>query len=175
MNVLEFMRNHELCGDSFIGDSWRTWDTVTAAAFGLPLDDDEQDVFKRLAGGRKPPTSRVRELVCIIGRRGAKTQRAAAMAVYLGTVGATLDGLTDKLSTGERGVIALVATDRNQAAVAFNYIRGMFEASPALASMVARTTADSIELRNRVTIQVVTASYRAIRGKSLLAGILDEA
>ena len=175
MNVIEFMRNTELCGTEFTGESWQTWDTITAAAFGLPLDDEQALIFNKLAGGRKPPTQRVREFVCIAGRRSAKTQRAAATAVYIGTVSANLDGLTDRLSVGERGVIALIATDRNQAAVAFNYIRGMFEVSPALGSMVARITADSIELTNRVVIQVTTASYRAIRGKTLLAVIMDEA
>ncbi|MDV6326813.1 hypothetical protein Q5L94_01985 [Idiomarina sp. Sol25] len=175
MDVLEFMRNPELCGDTFTGDSWQTWDAITAAAFGLPLDDDQLETFTRLAGGRKPPEKRVSEFVVIAGRRSAKTHRAAGMAVYLATVGAELDGLTEKLSTGERGVIALIATDRNQAAVSLNYIRGLFEQSPALAGMVERYTSDSIELRNRVVIQVTTASYRAIRGRTLLAVLMDEA
>jgi hypothetical protein len=45
---------------------------------------------------------------------------------------------------------------------------------PALAKLVKRIDADSIELRNRVCIEVHTNSYRAVRGRSLLCVICDE-
>lgn len=174
MNILEALQNKELFGDAFIGESWEAWRAVLSGAFALPMDDNRKALFKQLSGGRKPPTQRVRELYCIAGRRSAKTHTAAGMAVYLATVGAALEGLTDKLAPGERGVIALLATDRSQAKVALNYIMGMFDSSPVLAGMVQKRGSESIELNNRVTIEINTSNFRSIRGRTLLAVLLDE-
>jgi hypothetical protein len=79
-----------------------------------------------------------------------------------------------KLRPGEKAVVMLLAVDRAQAGVAFSYIRGYFEEVPALAKLVKHIDADSIELRNRVCIEVHTNSYRAVRGRSLLCVICDE-
>ena len=93
MNILEFMDNKELMGQAFQGDSWETWRAVLSGAFALPLEGDQLKTFTTLAGGRNPPLKRVRELYIIAGRRSAKSQTAAAMAVYLATVGALMDNL----------------------------------------------------------------------------------
>ncbi|WP_194755711.1 hypothetical protein [Aliidiomarina indica] len=175
MNVLEFMKNPDLCGGSFTGDSWQAWEAVLSGAFALPMDDDTLEKFKALAGDREPPAERVRELWVIAGRRSAKSHVASAIAVYLATVGVELENLTERLSIGERGVIAVIANTKEQAGVAFGYMRGLFEYSPALSSMVTRYTTDSIELNNRVTIRVTAASYRTVRSATLLAVLFDEA
>jgi len=174
MNILEAMQTPDLFGDAFTGDSWKTWRAVLSGAFALPMDDDRLATFKSVAGDREPPSERVRELWAIAGRRSAKTHTAAAIAVYLATVGAVIERLTDKLSAGERGVIALLATDRNQAKVALNYIHGLFDASPALRGMIEKRGAESIDLNNRISIEVSTSNYRSIRGRTLLAVLLDE-
>lgn len=174
MNILEAMQSPELFGDSFQGESWESWRAVLSGAFAIPMDEDRLTLFKQLAGDREPPQERVRELWCIAGRRSAKTHTAAAIAVYLATVGAELEGLTSKLSTGERGVIALLATDRTQAKTALNYIAGMLDASPVLRQMVLKQNTESVELVNNVTIEVNTANYKAVRSRTLLACIMDE-
>lgn len=175
MNVLDFMQTRDFMGDTFHGDSWEPWRAVLSGAFGLPMEDDRLEQFKRLAGGREAPVSRVRELWVVAGRRSAKTQTAAAVAVYLATIGAEMEGLSAKLSPGERGVVAILAVDRQQAKVALGYIRGMVDGSPVLRRMVERETADAFDLTNRVSIEVHTNSFRAIRGRTLLAVLMDEA
>ena len=174
MNILSALAKRALFGDTFTGDSWSAWRAVLAGAFALPMDAARLELFKSLAGGRKPPTGRVRELWVIAGRRSAKTHTAAATAVYLATVGAEVEGLRKRLSPGERGVVALLAVDRAQAKVALQYITGMLEASPVLSLMVVKAQAESIELNNGVSIEVSTNSYKAIRGRSLIACIFDE-
>jgi hypothetical protein len=139
------------------------------------MEAERMALFKKLAGGREPPTRRVRELEVIAGRRSSKTETAAAAAVYLGTVGAELDGTLSKLRPGERGVISVIAVDRSQARVAVNYLRGMFDSSPTLAAMVERQTAEGVELNNGVSIEVQTNSYKAVRGRTLICAIFDEA
>lgn len=174
MNILEAMQTPELFGDTFTADSWEAWRAVLSGAFGIPMDDDRRALFDELAGGREPPSGRVQQLWVIAGRRSAKTHTAAAVAVYLGTVGAALEGLTDKLAPGEKGVIALLATDRSQAKVALQFILGILEGSPVLSQMVHKKNTESIELTNGIVIEVSTSSYRAIRGRTLLAVLLDE-
>ncbi len=174
MNILEAMQTPALFGDAFAGESWEAWRAVLSGAFGLPMGDDRLALFKQLAGDREPPGERVRELYVIAGRRSAKTQNAAAIAVYLATVGAALEGLTDKLAVGERGTVVLFATDRTQAKIMLGFIAGMIDASPVLSAMVEKRGAEEIHLNNRVSIEVTTSNYRAVRGRAILACIFDE-
>jgi hypothetical protein len=175
VNILDFMETPELCGDRFTGESREAMRAVLSGAFCIPMQGERLNLFSKLSGGRKPPTQRVRELVVIAGRRSSKTETAAAAAVYLATVGAELEGTLRKLQPGERGVISVIAVDRSQSKVAVNYIRGMFDASPTLAALVDKETTDGVELRNGVTIEVQTNSYKAVRGRTLICAVFDEA
>ena len=58
---------------------------------------------------RAPLTAPCRELWVIAGRRGGKSNVAAAIAIYLATLKRW------KLSTGEVGTVMVLATDRDQA------------------------------------------------------------
>ncbi|QJQ99797.1 hypothetical protein [Halomonas sp. PGE1] len=174
MNIVDFIESPQLTPGSFEGDSWEPWKAVLSGAFGLPMNSKRLATFDRLAGGRPAPTRRVRELWVVAGRRSAKSNTSAAVAVYLATVGAELDGLLNKLKPGERGVVNIIAVDREQAKVAFGYVAGIIEASPLLSRMVTKKGAEFIDLNNRVTIEVATNSFKAVRGRTLLASILDE-
>lgn len=77
------------------------------------------------------------------------------------------------LSPGERAVVLLVAADREQAKILHRYIVGIL-GTPLLQGLVANITADSIDLRGHITIEVVTRSYRSTRGRSVCAALLDE-
>lgn len=173
MTICDFLADPVLTPSSFKGTSYDAWRSVLAGAFSLPMSKDQRETFNKLAGDRPIPESRVRELWVIAGRRSAKTETAGAIAVYLATIGAEAMGLIDRLSPGERGVISIVAVDRPQAKVAINYIRGMLEASPVLSQLVTRTDRESIEL-GRISIEVHTNSFRSVRGRTLLACVLDE-
>jgi hypothetical protein len=78
-----------------------------------------------------------------------------------------------KLSPGERAIVLLVAADREQAKILHRYCQGILS-PPILQSLVWNVTASEIELHGRVTIEVVTRSYRTIRGRSVCVAILDE-
>ena len=77
------------------------------------------------------------------------------------------------LSPGERAIVLLVAADREQAKILHRYCQGILRA-PILQSLVWNVTASEIELKGGVTIEVVTSSYRTIRGRSVCVAILDE-
>ena len=63
--------------------SWSVWFAVLRAAFGLKLTPEQQTLFAQVAGGRAPPTKRVRELWAMVGRKGGKSKMAGALAVYI--------------------------------------------------------------------------------------------
>src|SRR5690606_16442186 len=78
-----------------------------------------------------------------------------------------------KLAPGEWATVLLVAADRAQARTLMRYVCGLFE-HPLLRPMVRSQTATSIELTNRCAIEIGTASFRALRGYTVAAAILDE-
>src|SRR5262245_30713174 len=107
-------------------ETWQTWTIALKAAFALPLTDEERKVFTTIAGDRGLPKQRVRELWCIIGRRGGKSRMAAALACYFALF------VRHKLSGGERGMVLVLAATTEQAKVVFNYTLAFLNSSPVL-------------------------------------------
>ncbi len=67
----------------------------------------------------------------------------------------------------------MIAADRKQAGTIMRYVTGMLEV-PALRSMVERETTDEIDLAGRITVEIGTASFRAVRGRTIVAALCDE-
>jgi hypothetical protein len=131
--------------------------------------DSEKAVFGAVAA-REPPERPVRELICVAGRGAGKDSIASLIATC---VAINFDP-PGKLRPGEKATVMCLACDRHQAAILFRYIAGYFEAIPALKAMVTAVGSDFVELCNGVAIEVHTNSFRAVRGRSILAAILDE-
>jgi hypothetical protein len=166
------LRDHNLLGAA-LGDitSWRTWVAVVKAAFGEALTPEEAEVFAVVAGGRVPPSRRVREAwFGPIGRRSGKSRVAAGIATYV----ATLVDHSARLVPGELGVIAIIAASREQARTVHSYVKGFLEASPLLAQQIESIGQEEIRLRGNIIISVVTNSYRVARGATLLLVVGDE-
>ena len=163
------LRNKRLLGAA-LGDagSWSTWLAVLRAAFGLSLDVDQQQLFASVAGGRAPPTKRVRELWALVGRKGGKSRMAAAIAVYCALF------VKYKLSRGEKGMVLVLAMSMDQAKVVFAYCIGFLSSSDVLRREIISTTAHEIRLRNGITIATHANSFRSVRGRTLCACIFDE-
>src|SRR5260370_310030 len=78
------------------------------AAFALPRGDEERKVFTAIGGERALPKQRVRELWCVVGRRGGKSRMAAALACYFALF------VRHKLAGGERGMVLVLAMSLDQ-------------------------------------------------------------
>src|SRR5262249_27462220 len=78
------------------------------------------------------------------------------------------------LAPGERAVIPVLASTKNQVQSSFDFICGAIEASPVLQELIASKTADTLSLRTGVDIRCTPASYRSIRGINCVAAICDE-
>jgi hypothetical protein len=152
-------------------DSWLTWRSVLKAAYAEPLSVAERAVFDKVAGGRLPPTRKVKELVVAASRRAGKGRAAAALACYE----SALVDHSASLAPGEVGVVACISPTREQAKIVQRYALGYFETSPVLRDEIADVTADEIRLHNGNVICTLANDYRTLRGRTLLLAILDEA
>src|SRR5262249_49986578 len=150
--------------------SWTHWRVALAALFGLPMTAAEAAVFGEHTGRASPPREPVREAWFVVGRRGGKSRMASAVAVYL----ACFRDYRPLLAPGERGTLAPIPADRQQARTVFRYISALLDGSSMLARLIERRTADAIDLANNVTIEVHTASFRSVRGYSIVGAVLDE-
>lgn len=68
----------------------------------------------------------------------------------------------------------IVATDRKQAQVIYKYVLGFLETVPMLSAMIQRQDSESIDLNNQITIQIQTASFRSVRGFTVIGLLADE-
>jgi hypothetical protein len=166
------LNNKQLLGAA-LGDpvSWTTWIACLKAAYAEPLTAAEREAFDKVAGGRQPPTRKVKEFVVAASRRAGKGRAAGALAAYA----SALVDHASRLAPGEVGVVAAVSPSRAQALIIKDYTLGFFERSPVLRDEIVEVVADEIRLRNRNVITTLASDYRTLRGRTLLLAILDEA
>lgn len=169
VTIIDCMDDAELFAPWFEHGDWTAWRVFLKALFALPMDDAELEVYKRHTGRTEPPAEPFNEVWGIVGRRGGKSLIMALLATYL----ACFRDYRPHLAPGEVATIPLIATDRKQARTLHRYVRGFLEV-PMLARMVERETTESFELRNRVVIEIHTASFRSIRGYSIPVAVCDE-
>ena len=114
-------------------------------------------------------TDDVREVYAICGRGSGKSRIAAALAVYAATQ------RTYETVPGERIYVGVIAPDRRQAGVTHRYVIGLLKSDTALAALIDSESSDSVDLKNNVVIEVVTASLTAPRGRAYSLVIVEEA
>jgi hypothetical protein len=152
-------------------DSWLTWRACLKAAYAEPLSDAERSAFDKVAGGRAPPSCKVRQFGAVVSRRGGKGRAAAALGVYE----SALVDHSARLAPGELGVVACISPTREQARIVQKYALGYFTTSDVLRDELGDVTSDEIRLRNGNVIVTLASDYRTLRGRTLLLAILDEA
>jgi hypothetical protein len=157
VNIIEAMEDAELFGNVFRDSAtWAPLRTVLKALFGLPMADDDLPRFRQHTGREVPNPDGYKEFWAVAGRRSGKSFVLALVAVFL----AAFRDWRPHLTAGERGVVMVIAVDRRQAQVILGYIRGLL-ATPMLAGLVVNETQETIDLRDNVSIEVHTCSYRS--------------
>ena len=168
--ILDAVRDPRIFGRWFKNsESWQAWFAFLAALFGLPMTPEQLAVFQKHTGRTQPAPGGYFDATLVIGRRGGKSLAMALIAAYL----AAFVDWRPYLTGGENGTIIIVAADRRQAATTLGYLREMLSI-PLLKSMIVRETNELIELNNGITVEVVTASYKTIRGRTICAALCDE-
>ena len=167
----------DACHDSALFDpwfknptTWAAWFAFLKTLFGLLLTQKELALYRQCTGRTASPPRWFPEAWIIVGRRGGKSFIVALVAVYL----ACFRDYSKYLARGERGTVMINACDRKQARVIFRYVRALLEGVPMLARLIERVDSKSIDLTNGISIEIHTASFRAVRGYTIVAAINDE-
>lgn len=168
MNIISALKDKNLLG-RFIDDpsTWRRWFTFLRAFFALPPAHDDMETYTKCTGRTVWPTSPAREAWIICGRRAGKTIIAAFLAVYFAVF------KKYKLTAGETAYVIIVSPSLNQSQIIKGYLSGIFN-SPMFRSLVLRESQREIILKGNVGIVTIAGDYRATRGYTGLAVILDE-
>lgn len=170
-SIVEAVRNPEFFAPHFdTQGSWRSWYIYLKALFGLGLEPSELPFFQQCTGLAEPPKERCSESWLIVGRRGGKSFTLALIAVFL----ACFVKWDVKLAPGERATIMVIATDKKQAGIIFNYAKALIQQTPVLAALMERDTTDTLQLSNRLNIEVRPANFRSVRGYTIPAVLADE-
>jgi hypothetical protein len=169
-DIIRAINDDAIFARHFRGETWTAWRTFLSALFGLPLTYDQLQLFKQFTGRSVAPTKALQEAWLVVGRRGGKSFILAVIAVFL----ACFKDWKPYLGPGEVGTIMIIAKDRAQARSIKRFISGLLRETPMLAPMLEEETAEAIRLRNRVVIEIHTASYRSTRGYTIIAALLDE-
>lgn len=170
LTILDLMDDPQVFGPWFRGPTWHAWKVFLRVLFGLPLTATDLALYQQHTGRQRSPTEQAAEAWLVVGRRGGKSLISAVVAVFL----ACFKDYARLLAPGERGTVMVIAADRQQARVVFRYIAGLLNGVPMLARLIESRTRETIVLTNRVNIEVHTASFRAVRGYTVVAAVLDE-
>ncbi len=174
MNILQAMDDPELFRPWFKprwlrGDTWAVWRVFLKALYALPMDAAEVEIFRKHTGRTTPPTEPFDRAWLVCGRRSGKSRIAALISTYN-----SVFREYPTLQRGEYGVMPIIASDKKQASVIFDYVANFFHDIPLLAKLVVSETKDSLELSNNIHIEVHASDYRSVRGYSMIGGCLDE-
>jgi hypothetical protein len=140
--------------------------TPLAFARGFPeFRRPSWSAWRRVLGRITPA---VRELYVIAGRGSGKSRIVALLAAWAAT-------RKYRRAAGEEIYVGVFGPDRRQARVTFRYVAGLLRSDPSLAALIVSETRERIELRDGVTIEVITASKAAPRGRSYALAVIEEA
>jgi hypothetical protein len=172
VDPLQFWESQNLGGKIFPDQkSWFAPKVLVKGSFGLSLTRKELTLWHKCTDERKAPKGPFRVIVVIAGRRSGKSRLGGQIITpYL----ALFFDYRKYLAPGERGVIVIIAADRQQARVIFNYISGALHSSKTLEQYILNETKERIELTNGIDIEIATCNYRTIRGRTIVAALCDE-
>ena len=169
-SILDCINDDALFGRFFRACTWDAWRVFLGVLFGLPLSEQQLEIYRKHTGRQTPPTSLLHEAWLVVGRRGGKSFVLALIAVFM----ATFKDWRPFLGPGEIGTLMVVCQDRRQARTIMRYCLGLLKAVPMLAALIEGRTRESITLTNQIVIEVHTASFRSTRGYSIVCALVDE-
>jgi hypothetical protein len=151
-------------------ESWASWFAFLSALFALPMTPEQLALYQRCTGRTTAPAVPFVESWLICGRRSGKSFMLALIAVFL----ACFYNWAPYLAPGERGTVLVIATDRRQSRVILRYIRALLTGVPMLKQLIESEVREGFDLTNGITIETAVASYKTVRGYTVVCSLLDE-
>lgn len=148
---------------------WTAWRAFLAAAFGLKMTANEQELFKRHTGRQRPPKKQVNELWAICGRRSRKSAIASVIGVYL----SAYRDYRRHLAPGERARALILSKDKDDAGQIHNFSSAILHQN--LPHMLEdEPTQEDILLTNQTEMKIRAFSLTAGRTRAIYVALLDE-
>ena len=145
--------------------TWTAWLVFLKTVDGLPLNRTERSVFEKHTRRSRytPPKGGFPEAVAIVGVQSGKSLIAAVLADHAALMGV-------------RGTHAVLVGQDHRGAmrVLLKYSREPFDTLPAFQAEVLRPTADTLELRNGVSLSAYPCRPEAVRGLRACIVVIDE-
>jgi hypothetical protein len=170
IKLYAFATRKSLAGTEFSGPSWSTWRIIMRLVDGDAhlLSAADQAFALKLTGRSRLPTVAPREVYIGAGRRGGKSRFGSLVAVWLAA------REYPQLAPGEVATVVNVAPDRDQAAIDLRYAAGLVDGSDVLRAELVNRNTEALDFKHRTRLEVATASYRTVRGRTLAGCVLDE-
>ena len=86
-SIIQAMQDPNLFGPWFKGDTWTAWRAFLAGLFGLDMNEEESQIFRKHTARSILPKNTAREAWLIVGRRGGKSLISSLVAVFLAFLG----------------------------------------------------------------------------------------
>jgi hypothetical protein len=171
LTLRKALADPNLFGPHFADTSWDPWKVFLDALFAEVVSDEPGlQLYRECTGRTAWPTAAVHEATLIVGRRGGKSRVLALLATWL----ACFKDYAPFLAAGEQAVVAVLAQDRDQAQQIFRYVVGFVETMPLLGPMVVSKDFETIVFSTRVRVEITTASFRSVRGRTYAGIFADE-
>ena len=171
LSIIDALDAPDLFGPHFRGGaSWNVWKVFLRGLYALPMDDASLQTWQKHTGRTLPPAEPFSEAALICGRRAGKSRILALLAVYIGA----FSNFEPYLAPGEKATVSIIASDRKQARTIFKYVVGLLDSVAILQSLKGDETGESVQIGQHVVVEVHTASFRAVRGYTLAACLIDE-
>ncbi|MCG7853669.1 MAG: hypothetical protein MIO92_14215 [Methanosarcinaceae archaeon] len=167
IDIITALEDKAIMGGFMKGESWDNWKIYLRALQGLPMTDEQFEIFKQATKRTIRPTKPFSEAYCVVSRRAGKSLVSSVIAVYLALFG----GFEEHTKLGQPVYIFLIATDRAQAKICLHYIKGILDDFPGANAQALR---EEIRLASNIIISVKTASFRTGRGFQTAGIIMDE-
>jgi hypothetical protein len=149
-------------------ESWDAWKTILKGIFNIYMTDEEKKIWKDLTDLNTRPQEAFQTVFITAGRRSGKSFIGALVSVYM-----ALQDWSKYVRAGEPAEVVLIAGDREQAGVCFGYVDEILSQKN-LKRHVRRRLQTKIGLKNGITISIRTASFRGIRGRTIVCCVMDE-
>src|SRR5258706_9497771 len=166
MNIEQAIKDPRLLGGlECLRDlrTWAAWLAFIRAVYGLPMSEADLTLFRLHTGREEPRPGGYPEAVAIVGVQSGKTRIAGLCVDHAALI-------------GEAGTHALLLGQdlRGAMRVLFRYAKEPFETLDAFRAEVVRSTADTLELRNGVSLSAYPCRPASVRGLRACIVIIDE-
>ncbi|MFN0149607.1 MAG: hypothetical protein ACKVU1_02720 [bacterium] len=165
INIVQAVRDPSLIGDELSV----VQEALLRSIYGLDIPEEQVAIVEKCTGRAPLVGVEYREIAVVAGRRSGKSDKIASnICLYEALI------RQHRLSPGENGTVLLLARDQRQARVVRGYIEAKLTRSPILSQFIEAMRGDEIVLTNGIVIAIYPASFRSIRGLSVITAVLDE-